>query len=89
MRTITLKTPPGELAAVQIEASSDGQEWRVVGAEPVKGANVAAACKLEPTDKLIRCLWVFENSTNGILTTGAFDLTDSGLRRLARGGRGK
>lgn len=87
-RTITLTTPAPPagttFAAVQVEASRDGKEWRVVGAESTRDVEIrdgrvirdtllpriAARCKLEPADTLIVCHWVCENSAYPNVTTG-------------------
>ena len=50
---VHLVTPKGEYSAVQVQVDD-----RVVGAEPVTGPTVAATCKLEPGDTVLRCLWV-------------------------------
>ena len=53
MRVVHLTVPKGEFFTVHIQV-----EDRIVGAEPVTGPTVAATCKLEPGDTVLRCLWV-------------------------------
>lgn len=74
--TLTLTAPTPDLfAAVQVEASPDGEQWRIVGANPafrMEGAtmvplrHVTVACKLEPADKRLRAAWVHEDSSRGL-----------------------
>lgn len=78
---LTFTAPTGDLyAAVQVEASPDGETWRVVGANPafrVEGnppvmvalRHVTVDCKLEPEDVRIRCAWVHEDSSRGLVWT--------------------
>jgi hypothetical protein len=87
MEILNLKTPDDGFTAVQVEASPDGGDWRVVGAEPVLGKHVAASCHLEPSDQLVRLLWVAEKG--GVLPAGPYDLTPEGRARIARGGRNR
>lgn len=82
--TLTTPSPPAghTFAAVQIEASQDGETWRVVGAEPTRvrrrvngevvellKPEINAACHLQPGDTQIRALWVFEDASRPPLVT--------------------
>ena len=73
---LTFTPPTGDLfAAVQVEATTDGETWRIVGASPafrlVNGemrpaSPVGVDCKLDPDDTLVRCAWVYEDSSRGL-----------------------
>lgn len=87
MRTIKLTTPkPPDgttFAAVQIEASRDGETWRIVGAESARDVTIEdgrivrdellpaihASCKLTGADKHVRAIWVCEDTAFGTVTT--------------------
>lgn len=92
---LTTPTPPTgtTFAAVQVEASRDGESWRIVGAEPTRRVirdedgrvireellpQIAARCKLTPQDTLIRCLWVCEDSSRGTIPEGPLPIPAHG-----------
>lgn len=106
---LTFTPPTGDLfAAVQVEATTDGESWRVVGASPafrlvprptgrtievdgeqvpemqdvmVPASPVGVDCKLEPSDTLIRCAWVHEDSSRGLEWTAAIAPHEKPRRR--------
>lgn len=78
---VTITPPTGDLfAAVEVHASADGESWRIVGANPafrlnddnemLPAASVAVDCKLQPADTLIRCAWIYEDSSRGLEWVG-------------------
>lgn len=102
-RTLQLTTPqPPEgttFAAVQVEATRDGETWRIVGAEPTRERRrrgdeivevlkpvIAAACHLEPDDVQVRALWVCEDASRQPIVT-THDPNAAGRRRRLGGPR--
>lgn len=101
MRVLTLTTPAPPagttFTAVQVEASTDGQEWRIVGAETTSEAvrdregnttgryrlltQVGVACKLTDADTLVRAHWVCEDSSLGLVMTGPHHPDEQPRRR--------
>lgn len=102
---LTTPTPPTgtTFAAVQIEATRDGESWRIVGAEPTRevirdaetGAvveerllpQIAARCRLTSADTHIRCLWLCEDSSRGIVRTGPSTVGSTPGSDFSYGGR--
>lgn len=65
-------------ASVDVHASADGRNWRIVGANtafdldggrmvPLK--TVTVACHLTTTDQHLKCCWVHEDSRQGLTWT--------------------
>ena len=91
-RTITLPVPapPASttFAAVQLEATTDGEAWRIVGAEPARDERgelkreVRAAAYLEPDDVRVRAVWVCEDASLAHVVTE--HALDGGAPRRAR-----
>lgn len=71
---LTLQPPPGLFAAVQVH----GQDGRIVGAAPafdvdgermVPAQSVGVDCQLTAADLRVRCAWVHEDSSAGLMWT--------------------
>ena len=97
-KQITFRAPTDALfAAVQVEAF-DGEDWRIVGAQPAFTydeetdtmhplAEVAVDCKLEPGDQRLLCKWLHENSQLGVVETEQAVEPEHGRRRRLGGPR--